>query len=201
MPRGIAELRHPTLRREFLTIQVLSTSYFIRTLYFWCVNINMATTPLNFFVETDNSYQISRPATVHSSVQSLPKTPPSSPLPPHLLALPQASSSASSSARNGGVGSNPQTSNDMESFAVHESLQNGFGAAELAPTVWEPHKNRFRFIAACLTALCGGLVDSAPGALLPYIERYVLPKIQSVSADTIFQGTIPLIMLLCRPFL
>lgn len=49
--------------------------------------------------------------------------------------------------------------------------ENRIQAIEAIQTVWDPYMNRFRFVAACLTAFCGGLSDSAPGALLPYIEE------------------------------
>lgn len=65
----------------------------------------------------------------------------------------------------------PRTPNELESFTIVEASNNVFDATELAPSVWDPYKNRFRFIASCLLSLCGGLSDSAPGALLPYIEK------------------------------
>lgn len=37
---------------------------------------------------------------------------------------------------------------------------------------WNPPKNRFRVIALDLTSFGLGLNDSAPGALIPYIETY-----------------------------
>ena len=39
-------------------------------------------------------------------------------------------------------------------------------------TVWEPYKNRFRVLAASLTALANGMNDSANGALIGSIEKY-----------------------------
>lgn len=40
-------------------------------------------------------------------------------------------------------------------------------------TLWAPYKNRFRVLACCLTALGNGANDSAPGALIASIERYM----------------------------
>jgi hypothetical protein len=46
----------------------------------------------------------------------------------------------------------------------------GFGAMQ---SVWNPPMNRFRMLAVCTMTFCMGLNDSAPGALIPYIESYV----------------------------
>jgi hypothetical protein len=45
--------------------------------------------------------------------------------------------------------------------SVHEQIQ----------TVWNPYKNRVRFLACCLMAFGNGLNDSAAGALIASIER------------------------------
>lgn len=42
----------------------------------------------------------------------------------------------------------------------------------IVPSVTEPYMNRWRCSAACLAFFIQGLNDSAPGALLPYMERY-----------------------------
>lgn len=44
-------------------------------------------------------------------------------------------------------------------------------SAEQIQTIWNPHKNRFRVLAACLTGFGNGMNDSAPGALIESIER------------------------------
>jgi hypothetical protein len=44
-------------------------------------------------------------------------------------------------------------------------------AAEVLPSIWDPYMNRFRFLACCLMNLQNGLNDSAPGALIPYMEK------------------------------
>lgn len=63
----------------------------------------------------------------------------------------------------------PPTPVELESLDVVEAPLNA-RSAELIQTVWQPYKNRYRFIAAGLCSLCSGLNDAAPGALLPYIE-------------------------------
>jgi hypothetical protein len=49
--------------------------------------------------------------------------------------------------------------------------------SEQVQTIWHPYKNRFRLMAACLTAMANGMNDSAPGALIASLERYESPKI------------------------
>ena len=43
---------------------------------------------------------------------------------------------------------------------------------EALPGIWDPYMNRFRFLATCLVNFRNGLNDSAPGALIPYMETY-----------------------------
>jgi hypothetical protein len=47
--------------------------------------------------------------------------------------------------------------------------------SEQLQTIWNPYKNRFRVITACLTAMANGMNDSAPGALIATMEKYVRP--------------------------
>ncbi len=47
----------------------------------------------------------------------------------------------------------------------------GVVEVEALQTVWQPYMNRFRLLAVCLMNFGNGLNDSAPGALIPYIER------------------------------
>jgi hypothetical protein len=42
---------------------------------------------------------------------------------------------------------------------------------EALQSLWDPYKNRFRFLAICMMNFGNGLNDSAPGALIPYIEK------------------------------
>jgi hypothetical protein len=43
--------------------------------------------------------------------------------------------------------------------------------SEQVQTIWNPYKNRFRVMAACMTTLGNGMNDSAPGALIASLER------------------------------
>jgi hypothetical protein len=58
------------------------------------------------------------------------------------------------------------------------------GAADQMQTIWEPFKNRFRVLAACLTAFANGMNDSANGALIESMERQVLSLSWSLSLTT-----------------
>jgi len=41
-----------------------------------------------------------------------------------------------------------------------------------------PPMNRFRMLSVCLINFGNGLSDSAPGALIPYIEKHILPPVE-----------------------
>ncbi len=45
------------------------------------------------------------------------------------------------------------------------------GGVEVAQSVWDPYMNRFRFLSVCFTNFGNGMNDSAPGALIPYMEK------------------------------
>lgn len=42
---------------------------------------------------------------------------------------------------------------------------------EVLPSITNPYRNRFRLAATCLMQFQNGLNDSAPGALIPYMEK------------------------------
>ncbi|KAI9893096.1 MAG: hypothetical protein M1814_000643 [Vezdaea aestivalis] len=44
-------------------------------------------------------------------------------------------------------------------------------AVEIVQTWRQPYMNRFRYLSACLIIFANGLNDSAPGALIPYMEK------------------------------
>ncbi|PMD46062.1 MFS general substrate transporter [Hyaloscypha variabilis F] len=44
--------------------------------------------------------------------------------------------------------------------------------SEQVQTIWNPYKNRFRVMAACMTTLGNGMNDSAPGALIASLESH-----------------------------
>ncbi|KAI1269300.1 MFS general substrate transporter [Xylariaceae sp. FL1019] len=43
---------------------------------------------------------------------------------------------------------------------------------EVLPSLTNPPMNKFRLMAVCLFTFLGGITDSAPGALIPYMEKY-----------------------------
>ncbi|KAB5555104.1 major facilitator superfamily transporter [Coniochaeta sp. 2T2.1] len=43
---------------------------------------------------------------------------------------------------------------------------------EVLPSIKDPYRNRWRFAATCLMQFQNGLNDSAPGALIPYMEKH-----------------------------
>lgn len=43
--------------------------------------------------------------------------------------------------------------------------------SEILPSISDPYRNRYRFAATCLMQFTNGLNDSAPGALIPYMEK------------------------------
>ncbi|KAI0198136.1 major facilitator superfamily transporter [Astrocystis sublimbata] len=45
-------------------------------------------------------------------------------------------------------------------------------AVETQPSLTDPPMNRYRFIGICIQSLLAGLADSAPGALIPYMEKH-----------------------------
>jgi hypothetical protein len=52
------------------------------------------------------------------------------------------------------------------------STPQGHEGADIVPTLWYPKMNRWRVLAACMEYFGNGLNDSAPGALIPYIEDW-----------------------------
>lgn len=48
-------------------------------------------------------------------------------------------------------------------------------AVDAAMSVWDPYMNRYRLLALCACSLGNGLNDSAAGALIPYMEKCVIP--------------------------
>ncbi|KAI1426501.1 major facilitator superfamily transporter [Xylaria sp. FL1777] len=53
-----------------------------------------------------------------------------------------------------------------------DQVTDPLNAFEVLPGLTDPPMNKFRFAACCVQILVAGLVDSAPGALIPYIERH-----------------------------
>ena len=69
-----------------------------------------------------------------------------------------------------GKGKSPSRSSDAE---PHSSGSPPGHASEQIQTIWNPYKNRFRVLASCMAVFGNGMNDSAPGALIASIERYV----------------------------
>ena len=52
------------------------------------------------------------------------------------------------------------------------STPRGHEGTDIVPTFWYPKMNRWRVLAACMEYFGNGLNDSAPGALIPYVEDW-----------------------------
>lgn len=64
----------------------------------------------------------------------------------------------------------PTTPNELE-ISRPTSPQNE-DVADIVQTLSNPPVNKYRFLSACLMCFGNGLNDSAPGALIPYLERH-----------------------------
>jgi hypothetical protein len=53
--------------------------------------------------------------------------------------------------------------------------ENDVDGVEAMQSFSNPPMNKFRMLSVCLLNFGNGLNDSAPGALIPYIEKFVLP--------------------------
>lgn len=63
----------------------------------------------------------------------------------------------------------PRSSGDLEISRPASPVQE----VEALQSFTRPYMNRFRMSAVCSQNFVGGLNDSAPGALIPYMETYV----------------------------
>ena len=64
----------------------------------------------------------------------------------------------------------PLPSNELETNTI--PTQGAENVVDAVQSLSNPPMNKWRFFAACLMCLANGLNDSAPGALIPYIEPY-----------------------------
>ncbi|KAI0802137.1 major facilitator superfamily transporter [Xylaria sp. FL0064] len=55
---------------------------------------------------------------------------------------------------------------------VSEQLDDPLNTFEVLPSLTDPPMNKFRYAACCVQVLLAGLIDSANGALIPYIEKH-----------------------------
>ncbi|KAK5165603.1 uncharacterized protein LTR77_009132 [Saxophila tyrrhenica] len=73
-------------------------------------------------------------------------------------------------AHDGTTPPTPKTPNDLERSQPPTPRQSE--AAGIMPTFWYPGMNKWRVLSACGEYFANGLNDSAPGALIPYIETW-----------------------------
>ena len=64
----------------------------------------------------------------------------------------------------------PKTPNELERSQPPTPKQDE--ATNIVPAFWYPKMNRWRVLSACTQYFGNGLNDSAPGALIPYIEQW-----------------------------
>ncbi|KAI5925263.1 major facilitator superfamily domain-containing protein [Camillea tinctor] len=66
----------------------------------------------------------------------------------------------------------PGDERDVEMRTPDTPVQPGDVYVEALPSLTDPPMNKFRFATCCFQCFLGGLTDSAPGALIPYMEDY-----------------------------
>ncbi|CRK36089.1 hypothetical protein BN1708_006938, partial [Verticillium longisporum] len=76
------------------------------------------------------------------------------------------------SSRPGTPPSSPPGGSDLEMSRPGSPSQGATDVAEPLQSMWDPYMNRWRLLTACLMNLGNGLNDSAPGALIPYMEKH-----------------------------
>jgi len=135
----------------------------------------MATQSAPVQVEHSDSIDLPGPAPVYSKPYNVSgtETPDSIPMTPWIANTPVSKGSVSSLAPVVSQGRTVPLEEDVESSPVSPVFTNNDGerAIETMQSFWDPPENRFRVVALCLTCFAGGLNDSAPGALLAYIEK------------------------------
>ena len=70
--------------------------------------------------------------------------------------------------------SSPTTSHeeeDIETSAPGTPSEPPVPAVTALPSLTDPPMNKYRMSAVCVQTLLAGLTDSAPGALIPYMEK------------------------------
>jgi hypothetical protein len=95
------------------------------------------------------------------------------PIPTPSIVLFSSSTDDDNVVQDTGIISSDENGDDQRSGPISEQIQ----------TVWNPYKNRFRVMAACLTSMANGMNDSAPGALIASIERYEIRSSPQNQAD------------------
>jgi hypothetical protein len=74
----------------------------------------------------------------------------------------------------------PRTPNDLEMSRPGSPTGNELYGVDALQSFSNPPMNRFRMVAVSLLNFTSGLSDSAPGALIPYIEKYVSDHICNI---------------------
>ena len=82
-------------------------------------------------------------------------------------------SSASGNAPTPSGTRTPPTPSELE-INRPATPRNADNSVEAMQSFSSPPMNRFRMLSACLLNFGNGLNDSAPGALIPYIEKFVV---------------------------
>jgi hypothetical protein len=77
----------------------------------------------------------------------------------------------------------PRTPNDLEMSRPASPMLGELDSVDAMQSFSDPPMNRFRMAAVCLLNLSNGMSDSAPGALIPYIEKY---SFRNILRDLIF---------------
>ena len=70
------------------------------------------------------------------------------------------------------------SSNDIEMSRPASPTNDEFDGVDALQSFSNPPKNRYRMVSVSLMNFLGGLSDSAPGALIPYMEKYALLTLQ-----------------------
>ncbi|KAI0010966.1 MFS general substrate transporter [Xylariaceae sp. FL0662B] len=128
----------------------------------------MSSTLLHSFVEVESN----SPSLPEAPQKAVPRTYPAVPQQEvgiQLENLPQSCNDVKPSAP-----SPPPEERDLESSFPGTPAEPAdvFEAIDILPSLTDPPMNRFRLAACCFQNFLGGLTDSAPGALIPYMETH-----------------------------
>lgn len=126
--------------------------------------ISSSSCTISLTIESD---EISTPLPIiPNSVSDISARPCSLPVDLEMLPVSTSGATDTAEARDQGAQTSQRISEDRRS--IRET------GIDQVQTVWNPYWNRFRVLAACLTSFANGMNDSAPGALIASIERYIV---------------------------
>lgn len=80
----------------------------------------------------------------------------------------------SSQSQTGNLRPRPSTSDEVAGSDIEMSPAFPDDAVDMLPSLSDPPMNLYRLITCCSVNFVGGLTDAAPGALIPYMETYVI---------------------------